>query len=305
MLMVLQLPVLLDMIIVLGQANQPATATSIDQILKLGNLTGMMVPPSFLEDLCRDADMLERVRALKYVHYVGAPLDKGVGDLLWGHVKLLSAIGSTEAGFYFQQYHGEPEWYYHHFCPSMGLTFETRADDLYEAVFCRKAGLERWQQIFTVYPNLERFPTNDLMTRHRTNPDLWAYAGRTDDLISFSHSNSYRVSGIEAAIMSHPDVQAAVVGGDGRARPFLILDVRRDRIPAGVGQHDIDLIEHVWPVVNEANEKCKEMVRLKKELTILVAPDKPIERTAKGTVSRRAAIELYKNEVDEAYKRSG
>ena len=73
---VLQMPVLLDMVVVLGRADQPANATSVDQILKLGKVTGMILPPSLLESLCRDTDILERIQALKYVHYIDAPLDK-------------------------------------------------------------------------------------------------------------------------------------------------------------------------------------------------------------------------------------
>ena len=143
------------------------------------------------------------------------------------------------------------------------------------------------------------------MTRHPTKPDLWAYTNRIDNLINLSHSNNFRVSGIKAAIINHSDIRAAVVGGDRRARPFLILDIRKDLIPTGAEKQDKDFIEHIWPVVNEANEKCVETVRLKKELTILVAPNKPIVWTAKGSVMRRATIELYENEVNSAYRHSG
>ena len=301
---VLQMPVLLNMVVVLGPANQPATAELVDQILKLGKVTGMILPPSLLEDLCRNPNMLKQVQNLKYVHYVGAPLNKSIGDLISRHVKLVSALGSTETGPYFVKIHGNSEWNYHHFCPSIGLTFEPRSHDLYEAVFCRKDGLERWQQIFSVYPHLERFPTKDLLTRHPKKPDLWAYACRSDDLINLSHGNSLPVSGMEAIITSHPDVGAAIIGGNGRARPFLILDILRDQIPAHVGQQDKSLIEHVWPVFNEANQVCVETVTLTKELVIIVSPKRPVVLSAKGTVMRRVTIELYQDEVDNIYEDS-
>ena len=141
---VLQMPVVLNMVVVLGHANQPATVGLINQILKLGKVTGIILPPSLLEDLCRDPNTLEQVRALKYVHYVGAPLKQSVGDSLCEHVKLVSALGSTEAGPYYVKFHGgERDWNYHQFCPSIGLTMEPRTEDLYEAVFYRKQALER------------------------------------------------------------------------------------------------------------------------------------------------------------------
>ena len=56
---------------------------------------------------------------------------------------LSQLFGHTEAELYFVQYHDEFEWYYYWFCASIGLAFESRTEDLYEAVFYRKARLER------------------------------------------------------------------------------------------------------------------------------------------------------------------
>ena len=301
---VLQMTVLLGTVVVVGPADRPATPQLLDQIMKLGKVSGVIIPPSLLEDLCRDPNILEQVRNLKYVHYAGASLKQSTGDLISRHVKLVSALGSTEAGPYFVEYHGDSEWNYHHFCPSIGLTFELRTEDLYEAVFCKKDGLERWQQVFAVYPHLNRFPTKDLMTRHPTKPDMWAVAGRGDDLITLSHGNSLPASGLETIITSHPDIRLAIVGGNGRARPFLILDVLRDQIPADVGKQDTDVIEHVWPALENANRFCIEIVKLTRELTILASPSKPMLLTAKGTVMRQATIELYEDEINSVYEES-
>lgn len=299
---VLQMTVLLNMVVVLGPANQPASPAVVDQILKLGNVTGMILPPSILEAMCRDSAMLDRVRKLKYVHYIGAPLNNATGDSISKHVKLLSALGSTEAGPYYVVCHGEPEWSYHSFCPSIGLQLEPRSDDLYEAVFHRKQNLERWQQIFAVYPHLDRFQTNDLMTRHPKNPDLWAYAGRSDDLVMLSNGNSLSASHMESVIMRNPHVRAAVVGGDRRSKPFLILDLAIEGPQVDAFCHASDVITKFWPVIDEAIEGCSEIVRLTKEFTILANPAKPIVWTAKGTVMRKQTIELYKSELDSLYE---
>ena len=298
------MPVLLGMVVVIGPADQPATPKLLDQVMKLGKVSGVLLPPSLLEDTCRDPGMLERVRQLKYVHYAGASLKKSTGDLISRHVKLISALGSTEAGPYFVEYHGDSEWSYHQFCPSIGLTFEPRTEGLYEAVFCKKDGLERWQQIFTVYPHLNRFPTNDLMTPHPTKPNRWAVVGRGDDLIALSHGNNLPASGLETIINSHPDVRAAIIGGNGQARPFLILDVLRDQLPANIGKQDRDAIENVWPIVEKANESCIDVVKLTEKLTILASPSKPIILTAKGTIMRQATIDLYKDEINSVYEES-
>ena len=302
---VLQMTVLLNMVVVLGPAHQPATNTIASQVLRFGNVTGTILPPSLLEALCSDPRMLKQVRKLKYVHYVGAPLNKDIGDLISRDVKLVSALGSTEAGPYYVKIHSDLDWEYHNFCPSIGLQLEPRTEHLFEAVFSRKPGLERWQQIFRVYPHLDRFPTNDLMVRHPTKSDLWAFAGRSDDVVSLSHGNSLPTAHMEAIITNHSDVRAAIIGGDGRARPFLILDLWPDKLPSFTAQQEKDLLDAVWPVVNEANKRCIDLVSLTKELTILAKPTKPFIWTAKGTVMRRASLELYRDEVNAVYEAFG
>ena len=301
----LQMTVLLDSVVVMGPAHQPATAAIVDQVTTLGDVTSVILPPSILDDLCHEPSMLEHLRNLKYVHYAGAPLNKDTGDKISQHVKLLSALGSTEAGPYFASVHDGSDWNYHKFCPSIGLDFEYRTNDMYEAVFHRKEGLERWQQVFMVYPHLNRFPTNDLIVRHPTKPDLWAFAGRTDDLVTLSHGNSLPASHMENIIAKHPNVRAAIIGGHGRARPFLILDVVRDKSAANILRKYGDVVDDVWTVVSEANKDCIDIVRLTRELTILAKPAKPFVWTAKGTVMRRATVELYQDEVSSLYRKRG
>src|SRR5437667_6638442 len=131
----LQMTVFLGTIVVVGPANGPPTATIVDQILQYGNVAGAMLPPSIIEALCRNLNMLNRLRKLKYVYFAGAPLNKATGDLISQHVKLVPAIGSTEAGAYFPRIRNDADWDYYSFRPSMGVTFEPRAKGLYELVF--------------------------------------------------------------------------------------------------------------------------------------------------------------------------
>ena len=295
--------VLLGTIVVLGPADKPAHAAIADQILQHGNVTAAVLPPYLLEDLCRDPNMLERVRKLKYVHYAGAPLSQRAGNAISQHVKLVSAMGSTEAGPYFVRIHDEmgSAWNYHSFCPSIGLEFEHRTKDLYEPVFRKKKGLERWQQIFFVYPQLETFPTKDLMRKHATKPDLWAYAGRTDDLIILSLGECLHASSMEATIHNSPFVRSAIIGGEGRKKPFLMVELTDEAEALGRGTDAAVLLDRIWPAAQEANQQCSEPVRLSRNLTILMKTSKPFARTAKGTVARRESLVLYAAEIDELY----
>ncbi|KAI9870878.1 MAG: hypothetical protein M1830_003674 [Pleopsidium flavum] len=299
----LQMTVFLGTVVVFGPADKPATAAIVDQILEFGDVAGTMLPPSLLEDLCRNPSMLERVRKLQYVHYAGAPLSVATGNLISQHVKLVPAIGSTEAGAYFPGVRNDPDWNYYSFRPSMGVEFEQRTKELYELVFRRKQECERWQQVFFVYPDVDYFPTKDLWAKHPTKPDLWDYAGRTDDLVILSHGEDLHASKMEAEITNHPTIRSAIIGGEGRKRPFLILELERETEVPKEGKKTEN--DGLWSAVEKANEQCSEYVRLSKELTMFTEPTKPFVRTAKGTAARRECLTLYKDEISALYAALG
>lgn len=173
----LQFTVFLGSTIVFGPSDRPATAEVVSQILDHARLDGMIVPPSLLEGLCGNDEALTKVKQLKYVQFAGAPLRKEVGDMIAREVRLVSAIGSTEAGAWFPRVQEAADWNYSSFMKGTGVEFEHRGEDLFELVFRRQDEYRRWQQIFDVYPDLEVFHTKDLFTKHPTKHDLWAYAG--------------------------------------------------------------------------------------------------------------------------------
>ena len=54
----LQFAVFTDAVMVVG-TPQPATAANVTEILTHGNVTGVLMPPSLIEDLCRDPKGLD------------------------------------------------------------------------------------------------------------------------------------------------------------------------------------------------------------------------------------------------------
>lgn len=295
----LQMTVFLSTVVVVGSPD-PATAANVTQILEFGNVAGAILPPSLIEDICREPIGLERLRRLKYVYFAGAPLSRSIAEQLSDYGKLEPAMGSTEAGAYFLQIRNNSDWDYYSFRPAMGVEFKQRTEELYELVFQRKAELERWQQLFHVYPNLDRVPTKDLWAKHPSEPDLWRYAGRTDDLIILSHGEGLYASDMEVEIQSHPDVSAALIGGEGRPRPHLIVELIHD---ATVTENEKgSWLEKLWPVIETANERCSEYVKLSKDLIIFADPTKPLLRAVKGSILRRQSLTLYLEEIESLYR---
>ena len=168
--------------------------------------------------------MLKHLQGLKYLYYVGAPLSKIVGDHLAGSCCLYPGIGSTEAGPYFTKIRKDEYWVYYTFRPAMDFSFKHWANDLHEMGFCKDKCLERWQQIFYLYTDLDLFHTKDLWSKQLSKRDLWAYAGRTDDAIIPSHGESLQASIIEADVGNDEHIPAVLVGDECRMHPFLITD---------------------------------------------------------------------------------
>ncbi|KAL9053698.1 MAG: hypothetical protein Q9206_003833 [Seirophora lacunosa] len=294
----LQFTVFLGSTIVFGPAERPTTAEVVSQILDHARLDGMIVPPSLLEGLCGNDETLNKVKRLKCVQYAGAPLRKEVGDLIAREVRLVSAIGSTEAGAWFPKVQEAADWNYSSFMKGTGIDFERRGDDLYELVFRRQDEYRRWQQIFDIYPDLDVFHTKDLFIKHPTKADLWAYAGRADDIVTFSHGIDVHAAKLEEIIESDPRIRSALVGGEGRSRPFLILELSGAAESTQQAQ-----VDDIWSVVEQANGLCLESVRLTKRLTLIAGADKPLRRTAKGTIARHDSAALYQDEIDMLYTR--
>lgn len=61
------------------------------------------------------------------------------------------------------------------------------------------------------------------------------------------------------------------------------------------------LLDTIWPSVMQANAQAVGAGRIAKELIMFADPKKPLPVTAKDTVRRPLAVELYKDEVDALY----
>ncbi|KAF2202541.1 putative AMP-binding enzyme [Delitschia confertaspora ATCC 74209] len=292
----LQFTVFLNTVVVVGPAGQgPTKPQDALAVLQYGNVQGIMFPPALIDGLCQSPVGLACLRELDYIYFAGAPLTRSTAEELLGHVTVKPAMGSTEAGAYFIKISDENDWEYYSFREAMGLEFRKRGGGLYEPVFVRKSEYERFQQIFKVYPELNEFPTKDLFAPHPSKPGFWKYIGRTDDMIVFSHGEDLFVSDIEAEIAECPGVSAVLVGGQGKPKPFLLIEWKEDDVD------DKTKLEQLWPYVERANKRCSDLVKMNPELVLFASSEKKLARTAKGTVARHESEKLYMEEIDRLY----
>lgn len=286
--------------VVIGPSTKPPSPTISDQVLQYGNLDGFVAPPLLIKALCRDPASLQRLRNLKVIQWAGAPLEGAIGNLLKDHVQMSPAFGTTESGPYLTLICDDPEdWEYYRFREGQGIKFEKQAENLFELVF-EKSADARWQQIFLLHPELDRYPTKDLFKKHPTKEGLWLYSGRADDVVILSNGDGLQASALEEIIAKDPNIHAALVGGTGRAKPFVVVELST---PDAATAQDLDtVVSNIWPAIEAANETCSEFARIPKQLVIIANSSKKLPRSGKGTVLRRETFELYKSEIDAAYE---
>jgi len=136
--------------------------------------------------------------------------------------------------------------------------------------------------LFAAQPDLEVYCSNDLFNKHPTKPNFWLPRGRADDLTKNFNLTKFNATHVETVIESHPRVQGALMGGQAEKLPFLILEASDGSGTLG----EDEVVEQVWPAVEEANKMMSEEIRLRRDRIILVKPEKPFRRLGKGLVNR-------------------
>ncbi|RAL10367.1 putative AMP-binding enzyme [Aspergillus homomorphus CBS 101889] len=291
--MTLSMTSFLHMVAVVGPAAPPSPPVVAD-ILRYGRVDGALLTPAIIDELCLIPSGLDALRQMKYVHFAGAPLSAKAGAQLSTHVHLVPCIGSTEAGGYFTTVQGKDRpWDYITFQKHAGAEFEHRFNELHELVFVRRPECTM-QQIFSVYPDRDRFETNDLWVEHPEYRGSWKIIGRTDDYVALAHADGLHASLLEPEIEAHPGVKSALIGGHGRPAPVLIVEFFPE---AEMGQDQQAVIESLRPYLEKVNAHVHECVSLSADRTIIAGKHKPFVRTIKGSVARLQTLSLYEDEI--------
>lgn len=281
---------------VLPPAHKPLTGNLADQVHRLAGVQGTALPPTTLIDIYNEPQQLKRLGELQYVFFAGGPLPQRVGDTIAASTNLATVIGTTEMAYLPIAITDRSDWDYVSYSAFYGSEFRpTEIDGLYEHCVARSKDLELFQSIFSTYPNLSDFRTKDLYEKHPTKEDLWRYRGRIDDLIVFSNGEKLNPVEMEGAISGHPAVMSALVGGEGKFHPFLLIE------PADFPssrEASLKLLDEIWPTVQCANESCPSFGRIMKDCIVFTRPDKAVLRAAKGTVQRKATLTRYQEEID-------
>lgn len=168
---------------------------------------------------------MDRLGQLQYIFYAGGSLPNEAGDKISSITKVSTLVGSTEIGYPPMKVLDSNDWQYVCYSPFDGHVFRPLADDgLYEHILVRRDYLDLFQSIFSTYPDLDEFSTQDIYRRHPTKLNLWRFWGRMDDVIVFSNAEKFYPGDFEDSISSHPAVRTVLMGGHGEFQSCLLIE---------------------------------------------------------------------------------
>lgn len=141
------------------------------------------------------------------------------------------------------------------------------------------------------------YATRDLFQPHPTIPKAWKYIARLDDTLVLVNGEKFNPVAMEGQIRSNRNVAEAVVFGAGRPN----LGVLVVPAPSLAGKSNEEILEAVWPVINQANKSVDSFARISKNMVCLLPTCCSYPRTDKGSIIRQAFYKAFKAEIDETY----
>ncbi|KAF9468258.1 acetyl-CoA synthetase-like protein [Collybia nuda] len=289
------------------QAVPPTPARVLGGI-KDDRCTMLTCVPSFLETWSSDKDAIEVLISLKAVIFSGAPLSQKAGDILAAAgVNLHMYYAGTEVGCvskFIPRTAPAQDWQYISFSPHLEVHFIPQDSEnmIFELVTVESPAYTPGA-INTSVNGKNAFATGDLFIRHAVDPSRWRVHGRVDDLIMLSTGEKTIPGPIEAVFMEKPRITKTVMFGRGRPHNGIILELTASNWSLLDDPREKQKFEEVlWYLMKQANAAAPSHSRLYKEMILLAHPSKPFLLTSKGNVQRKAVLELYASEIEQAYR---
>ncbi|KAI0349592.1 hypothetical protein OH77DRAFT_1222922 [Trametes cingulata] len=97
-------------------------------------------------------------------------------------------------------------------------------------------------------------------------------------------------------------IASAIMFGRNRIEPGVLVEPAPGAdVSGGDPQQLTAFIESIWPTIAEVNARSPAYAQIKREMILVASPDKPLERTPKGTPRRGICLKLYTDEIERQY----
>ncbi|KAL6306740.1 hypothetical protein BKA93DRAFT_894740 [Sparassis latifolia] len=289
------------------EPKSPSPVPTLDALFKDAKATNsdiIFCVPSFIEAWAREPDYVKWLATRGGLFYGGGPLNKEAGDFLTSQgVSIFILYGCSEGGImspvlpatvsYDWEYFTFPKLVTPKMVPNGNNTFElvTVSNEYHQLnVFNTKVD------------GRDAYATSDLLAPHPTKPGYWRVFGRTDDQIMHNTGEKTNPGPLENILNQDPHVQSSVMFGRGRFQAGILVDPKIEfKFDPADGVKLAAFRNNIWPTVERMNTFAPQHSRLFKEMILVANPSKPFTYTAKNTARRQAIINLYEDEINEAY----
>ncbi|KAF8209428.1 hypothetical protein K438DRAFT_2012211 [Mycena galopus ATCC 62051] len=263
----------------------------------------VLCSPAVIENWSANPVGVKAMQSLKALAYMGAPMNKRVGDtLVASGVVLCSTYGSMETGMLvpFFASHGT-DWEYFSMRKEVGAVRVPEEDG---SGLYRHTYLGSPSHVMT-HTNAEvggqpGCQVSDLLEQHPDNPDLQRLYARKDELIAFSTGAKMNPVPIGSAFSL--DILAILVFGVGKPHSGVLIQVKpefqADLLNDGKRTKVFDAL---WASVDAANKTSPTHFQISTKMVLLADPRKPFALTSKAQPRRLVVFDDYEDEIRTAY----
>ncbi|KAG2047412.1 putative aminoadipate reductase [Suillus hirtellus] len=282
----------------------PNSQNILDSVLKTKPNT-LLVVPAFLEQWAFSPSAVDVLRTLDSVFYGGGPLAPKIGNtLVNAGVKLSCGYGATEFGVNAHSIRNPVDqnlWDWVRFGPNSKIRWAPQGDGTYE---CQVLTTPTHQVSVENLPDVKGYATSDVFIKHPTIEGLWKIVGRIDDVLILSSGEKTVPAPMESIICANPCVTGAVIFGRGRDQVGILIEPQAGcEIDVDDEKQLAEFRNRVWPDIEEANKEAPAFSRIFKEMILVTHSEKPMLRAGKGTVTKKATIKLYEEEINALYEK--
>ncbi|KAF5393844.1 hypothetical protein D9757_000419 [Collybiopsis confluens] len=259
----------------------PETVLDAAKVLKP---TFMITVPTFLHTWAQSDNAVEFLRTLNLLMFGGGPIAPSVAESLISRgVPIISGYGGTEFGVVSDLIWSKDSWQYIRFMEEVHIRWIPQGDGTFEAQFLT---CETHYVAVENLPDVPGYSSQDLFEPHPTIPNLWKIVGRVDDVLI--HSSGEKTAEWRCHVWATTRLLVEPL-------PAYQIDVNNQSEKHPIKPLNRDAIE-------SANRIAPAFSRIFKDMILVVGPEKPLPRVAKGTVARKASFALYDAEINGIYE---
>ncbi|KIJ59312.1 hypothetical protein HYDPIDRAFT_33310 [Hydnomerulius pinastri MD-312] len=280
----------------------PTTDNILDCVRKTKSKI-LMIIPAFLEQMATSKSAVYQLLQLDLVAFGGGPLSMKVGDALCAAgVPLVTGYGATECGIITLIPSPEDianrDWLWLRFPEEIKVRWAPQGNDVYE---CQVLATEGYPVAVENLADIKGYASSDLFIKHPTK-DMWRIIGRKDDVIVLVSGEKTVPAPMENLIGSSPLIMGAVMFGRQRNQVGILIEPRPEYAVDTQDEKAVsEFRNQIWPLVEEANKAAPTFSRIFKEMILITSSEKPMARTGKGTVQKKATLKDYESEIDILY----